>query len=162
MITTRTDGTGWFSAQIAVPAQHLLIVTARISGRPDVEGVVAIPSTVDAVDTGDIPIPRGVTLHARVVDESGLPVPGILVRFVAIATGQDGNFRSERLVTASSDPNGTLARDQVLACGTWSLRTAEHVKLIRPAGLLEIVGEELVRQVTIETTGWTGDTVVHL
>ncbi|MFQ5507104.1 MAG: carboxypeptidase regulatory-like domain-containing protein, partial [Planctomycetota bacterium] len=132
------------------PEQHELVLRTRMNGRADVEGSIGgLEPGVETLDTGDIPIPRGARLLARVIDERGAARPGVTLRFLRQSRNAQLRFRPRTFVRATSDAGGALALDVLMECGTWSLHASREYRLIEPAGRIEIIPGPFVQEAMI-------------
>ena len=136
---------GKFRVEIQVPPMHGIAIRAAMAGHVEVTGTLTRLDS--AIALGDIAIPRGARLDARVVDGDGVVLPGIPIRFSRSVQLPQPNFSSQMSILAVSDAAGRLHVPGGLVQGTWSATTTGDVSLVRPRGKIEIDAELAPQQI---------------
>lgn len=138
----RSDREGRFAAELALGPDEGVHVAAVRTGHARVAGWSPVPDGT-ALCLGDVALPPGTALRARVLDEDGAPLAGVAVHFerqlpaAAAATAAPAigfSIAPAAEVAATSDGNGWLAASEPLACGSWRVRLPGHHRLLRPTG----------------------------
>ncbi|MEM9383363.1 MAG: carboxypeptidase-like regulatory domain-containing protein, partial [Planctomycetota bacterium] len=128
---------GRFAAELDVPPGTRVRVSIAARGCASVEALLPrLPGELTAYSLGELTLPPGGALTARLVRGDGEPVAGLPVAFerrTARSSGLSGDlFRSPSRLQLVSDANGAVAATEPVACGLWSVVLPPHVRLVRP------------------------------
>ena len=78
------------------------------------------PGTRCFVDLGDIPLPSGVQIEGRIIDEEGKPITGLSLQLVNEGIGgTGGTFPNMLVYTKASESDGRFVSLEALVPGTW-------------------------------------------
>jgi hypothetical protein len=133
---THTGPDGRFAVEIEMPSRHHIRLRTKMTGRADMQGF--LPRRRGVADAGDIAIPTGVRLVARVVDKQSAPQRDISFRFYRAMTGGRPTVAPVNWLNYTSDGAGVIDSDVMLANGIWNVTPQGSVRILEPGRRFEI------------------------
>ena len=145
-MTVLTGPDGTFEIPVRTAPDYALTISTSIVGRADMTGALAFEE--GGVDAGDIPIPAGARLRARVVDPSGQPLQGVGMSFFVPIAARLASIAPVKIIAARSGEGGVIDLDTGMLPGPWRINARGGATLIDPPTLFEIpegVAEHTIR-----------------